>query len=203
VSLDSTAYRLAERLFGQKLIQNQFRSLFVEALIAPRLEIYGWHYTGDGWCGWDFQHGPQISGCRLEVKQSAARQTWSKHNNRKTLPIFDIKARTGYFVEEGSKWIEEAGRPSHIYLFAWHPIHNVEIADHRDPAQWEFYLTPEYRLPQGQKTISLSTIETLLKESALPAPISFKEVAPAIEETRLSLGFQQNFEVPANQALDR
>jgi len=190
VSLDSTALRLAERLFGQKLIQNQFRSLFVEALIAPELENYGWHYTGDGWCGWDFQHGPEISGCRLEVKQSAARQTWAKHNDRKTSPIFDIKARSGYYVEEGSRWVQEEGRPSHIYLFAWHPIHDVEIADHRDRRQWLFYLIPENRLPRGQKTIGLSAIERLLKEYGSPKPASFEEVAPAIDEMRQSLGFK-------------
>lgn len=190
MSLDSTAYRLAERLFGQKLIQNQFRSLFVEALIAPEVERCGWHYTGDGWCGWDFQHGPDINGCRLEVKQSAARQTWAKHNNRRTSPIFDIKARTGYFVEEGSRWIEEAGRPSHIYLFAWHPIHDVQIADHRDPLQWQFYLTPEKHLPRGQKTIGLSAIASLLKNNGSPIRISFENVAPAVEKMRLSLGFR-------------
>lgn len=71
--MNEIALRLAARLFDQPLIQNQYRSAFVEAMIEPYLARSGWRYVGDNWAGWDFEH--EI-GTRLELKQSAAWQTW-------------------------------------------------------------------------------------------------------------------------------
>ena len=56
-------------IFDQKLIGNQYRSAFIEAMVEPYLEARGWRYAGDGWSGWDFEHR---EGSRLEIKQSAA-----------------------------------------------------------------------------------------------------------------------------------
>jgi hypothetical protein len=61
------ALRLAQRIFDQPLIENQYRSAFIEAMIEPHLAPHGWRYVGDGWSGWDFEHD---NGSRLEVKQS-------------------------------------------------------------------------------------------------------------------------------------
>jgi hypothetical protein len=71
--MNEIALRLAALLFDQQLIQNQFRSAFVEAMIEPYLARDGWQYCGGNWSGWDFQHE---LGTRLELKQSAAWQTW-------------------------------------------------------------------------------------------------------------------------------
>jgi hypothetical protein len=92
----------------------------------------------------------------LEVKQSAARQTWTLARPA-TKPIFDIRARTGYF--EGADWVSDARRFAEIYVFAHHPVMD-ETADHRDPRQWHFYVVPTSRLPPG-KTISLTRIDSL------------------------------------------
>ena len=43
-----------------------------------------------------------------------------------------------------------------------------ETADHRDAAQWDFYVVPALSLPEGQRTISLSKIKKL----ARPVPIT-------------------------------
>jgi hypothetical protein len=96
--MNEVAIRLAARLFDQRLIQNQFRSTYIEAMIEPYLVPDGWSYVGDGWSGWDFERGKD----RLEVKQSAAHQTWSEARNIQTRGAFDIAARTGYFFEGGS-----------------------------------------------------------------------------------------------------
>ena len=98
--MNEIALRLASRLFDQPLIANQYRSAFIEAMIEPYLAPHGWRYVGDGWSGWDFEHQ---DGGRLELKQSAAEQTWSSPRHLRTRGIFDIAARTGYFYEGGSK----------------------------------------------------------------------------------------------------
>jgi hypothetical protein len=123
--MNETALRLAALLFDQRLIQNQFRSAFVEAMIEPHLARGGWRYVGGNWSGWDFQHK---LGTRLELKQSAAWQTWDPFKQAASgLPpkpgpgIFDIAPRTGWFDEAGAIWtkLAEPGRPAHVYVFAW------------------------------------------------------------------------------------
>ncbi len=60
--------------FGQPLVENYHRGLLVEVIVAAALAgPGGWRHTAGGWGGWDFEHE---DGTRLEIKQSAARQTW-------------------------------------------------------------------------------------------------------------------------------
>lgn len=150
---------IVDELYGKNILSNLTRPLYVEKLLV-RLLGANWHHVGGDWSGWDLENAE--SHLRLEVKQSAARQTWTDGPSRigkPTKPIFDIRDRTGYFSDGGSRWIESAGRPADLYVFAWHP-HFVpaELVDHTDPEQWEFYLLPERLLPSGQKTISLSSL---------------------------------------------
>src|SRR5665647_3762336 len=110
--MNDVALRLAARLFDQPIIQNQYRSAFVEAMIEPYLSVGRWRYTGDGWSGWDFERD---DGSRLELKQSAAHQTWSDARQLKTSGAFDIASRTGYFYEDGTKYAAKSGRCAQIY----------------------------------------------------------------------------------------
>ena len=64
--MNEIALRLAAKLL--RLIQNQFRSAYIEAMIEPYLEPDGWRYVGDGWSGWGFERGAHVKD-RLEVKQ--------------------------------------------------------------------------------------------------------------------------------------
>ena len=155
--MNEIALRLAARIFDQPLIANQYRSAFVEAMIEPFLAPCGWRYVGDGWSGWDFEHR---DGSRLEVKQSAAQQTWSAPRKLQTRGAFDIAARTGYFYEGGTKYAAVPGRCAQTYVFAWNPFFGPDT-DHRVPDQWEFYVVPATLLPQRQRTISLSKIQKL------------------------------------------
>jgi hypothetical protein len=128
--MNAVALRLAARIFDQPLIQNQYRSAFVEAMIEePYLASSGWRYTGDGWSGWDFERS---DGARLEVKQSAARQTWTEARQQQpTRGIFDIASRTGYFYEGGAKYTAGSGRPAQLYVFGWNPVFGPD-KDHPD-----------------------------------------------------------------------
>ena len=169
--MNEIAERLAKRLFDTPIIQNQFRSTFVEAMLEPVLEKAGWKYTGDGWSGWDFERD---DGARLEVKQSAAIQTWSKARNIVTKGAFDIAGRTGYFFEGGSKWEPTPGRPANVYVFAWN---NTE--DHSRPENWMFFVVPTSCLPP-QKTISLVKVKTLSTNAGQNGPVTLSELSARV-----------------------
>jgi len=162
--MNEIALKLAARLFDQPLIQNQYRSAFIEAMIEPYLACRGWRHVGDNWAGWDFEHE---SGTRLELKQSAAWQTWdavkqaSSRSPAKPGPgIFDIAPRTGWFDLTGALWTKKAGRPAHVYVFAWNGFIGSG-ADHRNPDQWEFFILPATALP-AQSTLRLSRLRAIV-----------------------------------------
>ncbi|MGH7103448.1 MAG: hypothetical protein ACREFJ_13735 [Acetobacteraceae bacterium] len=162
--MNEIALRLAARLFDRPLIQNQYRSAFVEVMIEPYLAREGWRHVGDNWAGWDFQHE---RGMRLELKQSAAWQTWdpikraaaSVRSAKGGPGRFDIATRAGWFDAAGAVWTKQVGRPAQIYVFAWHGLIG-DAADHRNPDQWQFFILPGTALPP-QKTLGLSRLRSI------------------------------------------
>lgn len=155
--------------FGNPLVSNIFRGLVAEIIVGEALGA-DWQFCSGDWRGWDFEHA---TGCRLEVKQSAARQTWTG-TRKATVPIFDIRARTGYF--EGADWVADPRRYAQIYVFAHHPITDAS-ADHRDPRQWRFHVVATDRLP-AFKTISLA------KMSLLSDAVLWVDLRAAVESAR-------------------
>lgn len=153
---------IVHELYGNKILSNLTRPLYVERLLV-RLLKGRWQYVGGDWSGWDLEE--TTSNLRIEVKQSAARQTWTDgpfRVGKPTKPIFDIRERTGYYENGGSRWVDGLGRPADLYIFAWHPgFAPKEYVDHTDPEQWEFYLLPERRLPTKQRTIGLNGLKKL------------------------------------------
>jgi hypothetical protein len=171
--------RVTNDFYRQPILSNLARPLLLERMIEVVLGE-NWKYVGANWSGWDIEH--ESKDYRIEIKQSSAWQTWSERpslRGRLTKGSFDIRSRTGYFSDDGSKWIAEVGRHADAYVFAWHGITEKEKVDHRDITQWEFYLLPTERLPAENKTISLSKLRKLAN------PISYRELAPAIEGIRL------------------
>ncbi len=160
--------------FWRKRITNIHRAIIVEAIVDIALRDRGWNWCAADYAGWDFQHE---DGTRLEVKQSAALQSWNRTEPSK--PLFDIAPRTGYY-KDGVEWIVAPGRPAQIYVFAHHPKTD-EFADHRDPSQWRFYVLAEARLPD-HKTIMLSSIKALDASTCL-----FGELADTVEAIRRGL----------------
>ncbi len=149
--------RVSQVAFGKPLVTNVLRGHVAEAIVALALEPE-WRLCGGDYAGWDFE---RPDGLRLEVKQSAAMQSWS--TSKPSKPIFDVAARTGHW-QAGTQWIAEAGRPAHLYVFAHHSIY-ADHADHRDPTQWAFYVVATRDLPDI-KQAALSTISRLT--SAVP-----------------------------------
>lgn len=143
--------KVCDAAFGKPLVTNVLRAQLVEAMIALVLEPV-WTWCAVNYAPCDFE---RADGLRLEVKQSAARQSWSTDKPSKA--IFDVAARTGR--NEAHGWVEEYGRAAHLYVFAHHPTFD-DTADHRDPAQWLFYVVPTTALPDV-KQIALGTIKTM------------------------------------------
>ena len=158
----SVRARVSEAAFGSPLVANHLRGLVAEAIIASALEPE-WTWCSADWAGWDFE---RADGLKLEVKQSASRQTWSVKGGAQSTCRFDIRSRTGSYV--GSQWLPWHGRAADLYVFA----HHFEVgahADHCDPVQWRFFIVPEQLLPRA-KTIGLKGVEKLA------APCRFAEL---------------------------
>jgi hypothetical protein len=169
--LDVTS-KAAETTFGRPLITNVFRGHIVEAIVAYALEPV-WRWCAEDYSAWDFERG---DGLRLEVKQSAARQSWAT-TDKPSAGSFDIAERKGRW--EGATWIESAGRAAAIYVFAHHPIADM-TADHRDPMQWRFFVIPTNALPAKQR-LSLTQARRLTDER------TFQELSAAVHHVAESL----------------
>ena len=152
--MNAITTRLAERLFGSPVIRNDLRGELVEEMVAVALEP-GWTLCGGDWAAFDLK---QVAGpLRIQVKQSAARQSWHAVMSPTPRPCFSIATKTGRW--EGATWIAEPGRNADLFIFGWHPVTDIS-ADHRDPAQWQFYVIAEALLP-AQESISLAVLKRL------------------------------------------
>lgn len=159
---------LASRVaFGQPLITNTFRGLIAEAIVSLALGE-DWVWCSADYAAWDFEND---RGARLEVKQSAAKQTWRRSPGKRSTCRFDIKPRLGRY--ENFEWVAHVGRQAHVYVFAHHFVDD-EGADHRDPSQWCFYVVPAQDLPAGNASIGLASI------SRLATPCSHAQLSNAV-----------------------
>lgn len=180
--------RLVDRVYNQPLIGNVERGAYVECLIELALSELRppWSLSDNTWASWDLWQ--EESHARIEVKQSAALQTWNAPNDAPSAgasPTFDIAPRSGYWGADG--WIssEPPQRPADLYVIAWHAETDPNIADQRLPGQWQFYVVPEHRLPPAQKSISLRPLSRLVE------PCGFDELAETVERAMAELpGFK-------------
>lgn len=163
--------RASESAFGGRLITNNFRAVVAEAMVALVLEPV-WRWCSADYAAWDFE---REDGVRLEVKQSAAKQTWHVATDKPTNCLFDIRARKGRY--EGATWIAEPGRHADLYVLAHHGICD-DTADQADPQQWTFYVILAADLPDAA-SISLS------KARSLSEDFRIDQLADAVEEAAL------------------
>ncbi len=168
MSLPPAVERLTQRCFGQPIIRNDLRGELVEEIVAMALEP-DWVLCGGDWAAFDLK---QVDGqLRMQVKQSAALQSWHRADARSPRPCFSINEKTGRW-EDGDRWVEERSRNADIFIFGWHD-RTDEAADHREPDQWHFFVVAERDLPK-QKSLSLSTLRKLVE------PVVFDELARAV-----------------------
>jgi hypothetical protein len=172
-------------LFDKPVMSNLIRPHYVERMILFFLGR-GWGHVGADWAGWDLQNRNRV---RIEIKQSASRQTWAgrrKANGERlgpTKPIFDIREHASYFADGGRRHVKSQGRPADLYVFAWHGKYKPKKeVDHREPEQWTFYVLPASRLPIGQKSISLTKLKRLRPKRA-----ACREIAKIVKQEILTL----------------
>jgi hypothetical protein len=136
--------------FGRPLLTNAFRAVVTEAIVAQALGERWVHCAAD-YHPYDFERDDGIA---LELKQSAARQSWARDGDKPTRSSFDIANRTGRYLD--GAWVSADRRWADIYVFAHHPRTDT-MTDHREPEQWDFYVVQERHLPT-QGTLSLGRI---------------------------------------------
>ena len=193
VGKDQIIYNLMNRFYGEPLINNVYRGDYVEEMILSALgEGEQWKPFG-GWGGWDLERD---DGLRLEVKQSAALQSWhaTASAGKPSPSSFDIAPRGGYYTDSTDagfwKKVDPPVRSADIYIFAWHPEKAPDIADHRRAEQWEFYVVRESKLPpkpQETKTQKRS-ISTVKK---LAAAVTYDELAAKVTELAAEIPRQE------------
>lgn len=172
LSIQDVGLKAGQAAFGRPLITNVHRGLVVEAIVDAALDSK-WNWCAADYSSWDFEH---VDATRLEVKQSAARQSWAK-GNRPSACSFDIAKRTGRW--EGASWVDAPGRAADIYVFAHHPVAD-ETADHRDPEQWLFYITLTSKLPDTKRI-------SLVRVKALAEAVRFGKLSEEVERVKSSI----------------
>ena len=169
---DSMAKYIAGKLCDRRLMPGALRDVYAEGLVylalsdgAPQAN---WRLAEEGE-PWDLENDDH---CNVQVKQSAALSPGSNGKNpgQPQAISFDI--------HPGKK-----GRQTHIYVFAWHPESDPDVADHRDAGQWRFCVMPEDELPEPvfeRKTqrISLKRLETIAAKVRLKT-VAYDQLAAA------------------------
>lgn len=174
-SRDEIVAKSTDAAFGRPLVTNVHRSILVEAMVACALP--GWKWCSADYASYDFENG----GVRLEVKQTALKQSWISLSQPK--PSWDIRPRTGIWVD-GNTWIPMPGRNADIYVFGIHDVMDAS-ADHREPSQWKFFVLPTEVLPATQRL-------SLAKASALTGAVGITELAEKVETVNLALNLIQH-----------
>jgi hypothetical protein len=131
--------RLTHRLFGAPLLRNSIREEYVQEMVAQAL--------APEWLMPAPRPGQAIRGAAKLVRRRIATAA----------PPNFIAHKTGRY--DGLTWIAEHSRNAEIFIFGWHGIADA-TADHREPAQWLFYVVPETALP-AQASLSLAALARL------------------------------------------
>ena len=142
-----TVNRLVQVVYEQRLIGNVERGTYVECMIEMALrECHpAWCLTETWSSEGDLENAK--TGARIEIKQSAALQTWHRSPCPTCGSVNDWDVSPS---ETRPPQFSIKQRAVDLYVFAWHPVQDADIADHRRPDQWEFFVVAEESLPQKQ-----------------------------------------------------
>ena len=185
-ALPADIVRMAsERAFGARLITNVHRGLVVEAIISTAL-CPEWEWCSEDYFPYDFRHP---SGLKLEVKQSAACQSWEAKIPSKAM--WDVKPRKQTW--DGVRWVPQPGRAAGLYVFGWHPVTDRMAADHRDPLQWRFFVIATTDLPPINRL-------SYARAEQLSSHVAIDELAAEVSTVAGLRALRQNGERAVNQS---
>lgn len=66
-------------------------------------------------------------------------------------------------------------RHADLYVFAWHPVIDADVADHLHADQWEFFVVAETCLPE-QNSIGLGPLIQLVEHHDLAEHCGYDEL---------------------------
>ena len=140
--------RLQSELLYSRVIENSLRGYVCEAMIAEALGESA-HLVSNGWHPWDIQIGPSNAEfpkrIRIQVKNSAALQTWQTNSTERTdcQFVLSYRNRPQYFERDNPGVpCEERGFLCDLYALCHHPISDIKEADQTAPEQWKVFLVP-------------------------------------------------------------
>lgn len=132
-STDEIAVAAGRAAFGSPLLPSGLRGLVAETIVetAPRL----WRRLPPEAGPWTFAQGSR----RLALCQAAALQLGDAEPRREHAIGFDTRISL--------RVSESTDRAACMIVFAFHGEGDPDFADHRNPLQWRFFLTPLQTLP--------------------------------------------------------
>ena len=149
--------KVAETIFGGRILNNSHRGDFVEMMVSMALGPE-WRFVGLGWHPWDLQLGNGKSRVRIQVKQTAALQLWGPTKAPKVSLNWSTKPPSYFRRDNPDELIEAEGWFCELFVVGIHSENDAKIADQCDPRQWQFAVIPARSLKEKAKSIALKKI---------------------------------------------
>ncbi len=139
---------MVREVFAHRILENSFRGYWCEYMIAEALGPTV-RAVGLGWNAWDLQIGDDKSEfpdrIRIQVKNSAARQSWHTQSSPISKSVFHLsyRKRPFYFEDQNpGVHCEEIGFMCELFVLCFHDGEDIDSVDQREPGEWKFYLLP-------------------------------------------------------------
>lgn len=140
--------RLMADLFGQPLMQNNLRGVWIEYMVAEALGPEC-RLVGGDWNAWDLELGDVRAEyperIRIQVKNTACTQTWNQRFGRLTECewALTLRRKPNYFAKYNPDIAcEDYGFLCDVYVLCHHKEKDFSVADHHKAEQWDFYIVP-------------------------------------------------------------
>tara|TARA_B100000686_G_scaffold341999_1_gene420340 strand:+ start:299 stop:868 length:570 start_codon:yes stop_codon:yes gene_type:complete len=147
--------RLADKFYGQGIINNAHRGDVVEMMVLAALGN-DWNHVGLGWHPWDLQRGHDQGRVRIQVKQTAAVQLWGDTVQRVLNFGWKPKLPSYFRRDNPGEHIEDEGWFCDLFVFGIHDETDRARIDQADPEQWLFMVIPTTHLKPRTSTMRLS-----------------------------------------------
>ena len=168
----NTNYNLLDfwRWSVSDLLSNATRGRFAEFIVGTAIGINSENLRDE----WDAYDLITDDGIKIEVKSATYIQSWDQ--KRFSTISFSIKP-TKYWDAETNIYRDEPKRHADVYVFCLLKHKDKNTIDPLKLEQWDFYVLPNYRLDNYQRSQSSITINSLEK---LTNPKKYSELKDEI-----------------------
>ena len=148
ITAEQVKRRFYSEAFATPVMDNTIRGLWCEFMLAEALGP-NCRPIGFAWHPWDLQIGESTADyprrIRIQVKNSASLQTWNRATGRISDSSFSLTWRKKpFYFDRDNPGVpcEEEGFLCDVFILCHHPETDVNLADQRDPGQWDFFILP-------------------------------------------------------------